>query len=78
MPPQQKNAPKTLIVLDACLIEGEHVELDTVLRDVEAGIANDLLSSGRFRVATGDEDIRAAEKRAKDRVKAEKAEPVAA
>jgi len=53
---------KTLIVTDACLIEGVHTEIDTVLTDVPFGAAIDLLSSGRVKEATKD-DVEAAKAR---------------
>ena len=61
---------QNLIVIDACLIDGEHTEVDTVLRGVPVGDARDLLSSGRVRLATGDEDMAAAEQRASEKAAA--------
>lgn len=51
------NQPKTenLIVVDACLIGGQHTEVGTLLRDVPVGDARDLRSSGRVRLASDEE-----------------------
>lgn len=38
---------KNLKIIDSCLVHGEHVEAGTVLKDVENGLAAELLMNGR-------------------------------
>lgn len=38
---------KNLKIVESCLVKGEHVEAGTVLKDVENGLAAELVTNGR-------------------------------
>lgn len=47
--------PVTLIVIDPCKIDGKHVAVGEILRDVEPDLAKELTGAGRTRLATTEE-----------------------
>lgn len=51
--------PVTLIVVNACKIDGKHVAVGEILTDVEFDLACELTGAGRTRLAT-DDDLAAA------------------
>ena len=59
--------PKTvnLYAVDAFKINGEHVAVGTILKDVEADLAKELAGAGRARLATPEDMAATAKKPAK-------------
>lgn len=59
--------PKTvnLIAVDAFKIEGQHVAVGTLLKDVEADLAKELAGAGRARLATAEDMAATSRKPAK-------------
>ncbi len=55
----------TLYAVDAFKINGEHVAVGTILKDVEADLAKELAGAGRARLATADDLAGPAKKPAK-------------
>lgn len=47
--------PVTLYCVNACVVDGEHVAVGTVLKNIEAELAKELTGAGRTRLATPEE-----------------------
>ena len=59
-----EGKPVTLYTINAFKLEGDHVAVGTVLKDVEPELAKELTGAGRTRLATA-EEVAAATKAAK-------------
>jgi ketopantoate hydroxymethyltransferase len=67
-----KNLPVSMIIVEPTAIAGKHVEVGTVIKNMETELAMDLAGSGKARPAT-DELIAEFKARAKEKEAAEKA-----
>lgn len=72
-----QHLPVDMIIVENTAIDGKHIEVGTVIKKMEAGLALDLAGSGKARPAT-DELVAEFKARAKEKEAAKKAAAEAA